>query len=275
LVWSAQHGYPGDFFYREFHRDRIDDLDESVVSRWLGGVSGRLPSGLKYWRVTGPHDRKAWYDPEAAAVKARDHARDFVGRLALEGKSQGIHFVPFDAELFGHWWFEGPQWLEHVFRLLAEDINGFQKINTVTSAVMSCGLTHDARPAASSWGEAGDYSFWINHETAWIYPHLMDAVNRFEYLLAKYKNTPPGSLEARALKQAARTLLLAECSDWPFLVRAGTASDLGADWLDVLLMRFNGLCLSLENGSIDEIFLAACERADPAFPDLDLAHFQS
>ena len=98
---------------------------------------------------------------------------------------------------------------------------------------------------------------------------------RFERLLAKYKNPPSASLEARALKQAARTLLLAESSDWPFLVRAGTASDLGTNWLDALLKRFNGLCLSLEHGSIDENVLEACEHTDAAFPDLDLTHFHT
>ena len=192
----------------------------------------------------------------------------------MDPLENGIWFAPFDAELFGHWWFEGPQWLEHVFRFLAADPAGRVRPETVTRAVMGWETPHEARPAASSWGEAGDYSFWVNHDTAWIYPQLFDAAQRFDALLARYGVAPEGTLAGRALRQAARTLLLAQASDWPFLVKAGTAAEVSTAWIEGLLSRFSSLCDGLERDDIDEAKLRACERADAAFSHINLDRFR-
>ncbi len=272
VVWSAAQGYPGDPNYREFHRDRVHELSDEAVANWLGGSTARLPSGLKYHRVTGRDDEKGWYDPAVARDRAREHARDFVTRLTAAKAGAGLRFAPFDAELFGHWWFEGPYWLEHVYRQLAD--------TTVVATSATPALTrhphpHDARPAASSWGHDGDYSFWVNPDNAWIYPQLAQALTRLQALLPRLAPADPVSIVGRALRQAARTLLLAQASDWAFLLRADTAAAAAREHLGGLLARFATLCDGLENQTIDETTLRDCERKDAAFPRLDLKWFGS
>jgi len=289
-VWSATEGYPGHPAYREFHRDRIHSLEAARVTGWPGDGAHRLPAGLKYWRVTGPGLDKDWYDAPAAAARARLDAQDFVTRLAAAPETAGVWFAPFDAELFGHWWFEGPVWLEEVFRVLARE----STVAPVTAtAAADGGAAATAVPAASSWGQAGDNSYWVNRETAWLYPQLHAAARRLEALLVKWGGDAPvaGSgrnatmasrplgegrdLEGRALRQAARTLLLAQASDWAFLIRAGTAADAAVAGVSGLLERFAGLCAGLETGAVDATALRRCEQTDLAFPDLDLKWFES
>lgn len=275
LVWSAQDGYPGNPAYREFHRDRINELAESEIVRWLDGYSTRLPSGLKYWRVTGPQEEKKWYDPASAHAQANIHARDFVQRLKQISENEGIWFIPFDAELFGHWWFEGPLWLEAVFRHLAAETESRMQAYPVTKAVLGASDPFPSRPATSSWGEAGDFSFWINEDTAWIFPRLIEATGRFDHVLSKHASADPDSLQGRTLRQAARTLLLAQSSDWPFLLKANTSTRASRDWIEGLLGRFSMLCKALEMRAMNEDPLAHCEAADACFPHLDLRYFQT
>src|SRR5205823_6847803 len=106
-VWSRAEGYPGDEWYLEFHK-----------IRW--------PDGLRLWRVTGAQTDlgdKRRYEPEAAQNSARTHAAHFARVLhdtAMQRK-KGVVAAPFDAELFGHWWFEGVDFLTNVYRALASD----------------------------------------------------------------------------------------------------------------------------------------------------------
>ena len=271
-VWSATEGYPGHPAYREFHHDRIHALDAARIAGWPGGGVHRLPAGLKYWRVTGPGLEKDWYDPAAAAARARLDAQDFVARLVAAPEPDGLWFAPFDAELFGHWWFEGPVWLEEVFRLLARETT----VAAATAAAAADGAaSFAAQPAASSWGERGDNSYWVNRETAWLYPQLHAAARRFEALLERWRGAPASGPEGRALRQAARTLLLAQASDWPFLIRAGTAADAAEAQITGLLGRLATLCDGLEAGAVHEAALRRCEQTDLAFPDLDLRWFEA
>src|SRR5439155_17905228 len=104
-VWSRYHGYPGDGAYLEFHKIRF-------------------PGGLKFWRVTGPDvdlGGKQAYDPNAARARAYGHAAHYrwlLRAIAAEGRRAGgeVIVAPFDTELFGHWWFEGVEFLADLFR---------------------------------------------------------------------------------------------------------------------------------------------------------------
>jgi 1,4-alpha-glucan branching enzyme len=270
LVWSARDGYPGHPDYREFHRDGIYDLPPHLADPWLAPSGTRLPSGLKYWRVTCHDGEKDWYEPETAAMRAREHAADFVGRITNSAET-GLWFAPFDAELFGHWWFEGPLWLEQVLRRLAPlaEVDA----QTATAAAMASTDAATGMPAASSWGMDGDNTYWINRETDWIYPQLFDAARRLERLLRKQARQPDDELRHRALRQAARTLLLAQASDWPFLIKSGTAAELARERLAGLLTRFGALCTAVEEEQVDIDQLRGFEAIDSAFPDLDLQRF--
>src|SRR5262249_304644 len=131
-VWSSRHGYPGDFDYREFYRDVGFDLDYERVRTLLPASGERVATGIKYHRVTGPSGPKEPYDLERARAKVAAHAFNFIASrerqvdwLARTMGEPPIVVAPYDAELFGHWWFEGPQWLDLTIRKAAYDQNTF------------------------------------------------------------------------------------------------------------------------------------------------------
>ena len=158
-VWSRDVGYPGDPRYREFHRDIADDAEWNYLAPHAAGTGNRVPTGIKLHRVTGPGPDKEPYDPHAASVAVHEHARHFVdARLRwLGGRIDDspvppMVVAPYDAELFGHWWMEGPDFIDAACRESAR--RGLNWTNP--------GLHLDrfpdlpmAMPAASSWGEGG------------------------------------------------------------------------------------------------------------------------
>lgn len=267
-VWSASEGYPGDPHYREFYRDRVHEISTGSLPASFDGK--HLPAGLKYWRVTGQTEDKLIYLREAALDRTKEHARDFVERLTRDSDSfgeDGVWFAPFDAELFGHWWFEGPQWLEAVLRRVADS----PMFDAVTaSEAIRCHGAHEALPAASTWGQFGDNSFWINRSTAWIYPQLNLAAGRLSALMPAIS----GSLQTRAARHAARLLLLAQSSDWPFLIKAGVSVEAATKKLTTLLNEFDRLASDLDTGAIDKNALSQSETDHPTFPSLDLKWFR-
>ena len=209
-VWSRFEGYPGDEWYLEFHK-----------MRW--------PGGLKLWRVTGPGvdlGQKQPYNPDAAAGRARDHANHFAHLLAGIAADQSqnresVVVAPFDTELFGHWWFEGPDFLGNVYRAVAG------KRDAIQPATGSQHLAaHPARAAIrlpwGSWGANGDSSMWLSEQTAWTWERLWP-------LEQSFWDAAPAALASPSarpvLAQAAREMLLAQSSDWQFIISTGAAAD--------------------------------------------------
>jgi 1,4-alpha-glucan branching enzyme len=265
-VWSRQEGYPGDEWYLEFHK-----------IRW--------PGGLKYWRVSAPGSdlgAKEPYDPARAVERAGVHARHFAGllgrmaqRLSAEPPRRGggeVIAVPFDTELFGHWWFEGVEFLGQLYRALAQQ----SEVRPVT------GATHLHRHppevamelTTGSWGANGDFSMWLNPGTDWTWPRLWAIEENFW-------NLAPAALEDPArrpiLAQAARAMLLAMGSDWQFIISTGAVTDYA-------VKRFTEHCadaeflLSALRPGADNLAEAEREAAeqwdrDHLFPDvLDTVH---
>jgi 1,4-alpha-glucan branching enzyme len=209
-VWSRFEGYPGDEWYLEFHK-----------MRW--------PGGLKLWRVTGPGvdlGHKQPYDPSAAGNKARDHAHHFAHLLRgiSTGQPQnreGVVVAPFDTELFGHWWFEGPDFLGDVYRSLGDNRE------TIRPATGSRHLQeHPPRAAIrlpwGSWGANGDSSMWLSERTAWTWERLWPLEQAF-WDVARSALASPSAQSV--LAQATRELLLAQSSDWQFIISTGVAAD--------------------------------------------------
>ena len=213
-VWSGDTGYPGDSVYLDFHK-----------KRW--------PGGHRYWRVTGPGIDMAYkqpYQPAEAAERVKDHAAHFthlvwqaLSTAATDNAAPPILCAPFDAELFGHWWFEGPMWLEAVARNLHQHETGI----TLTS----CAEYLDRHPRADflslhegSWGAAGNNQVWLNPETAWTWTHIYPA-ERFVRDLATAGRYQGSELGTRIAQQICRELLLLESSDWQFLITTGAARD--------------------------------------------------
>lgn len=270
-VWSPHVGYPGDPLYREFHRDIGYDLPPEELGAWWG-AGQRAFTGLKYYRVTGSED-KAVYLPEAAAQRALEHARHFVSARLAQSRFLArwmdrppLMVAPFDAELFGHWWYEGPLWLTHVLRMLAHPSSSLRLVTPSDYLALHPDL-QPALPATSSWGEGGYHRVWLNPTNHWIWIQVHKAMARMSELARRFSRACGWT--ARALNQAARELLLAQSSDWAFIVKAGTAWDYAARRVQQHLDRFHKLCQQVEENRINPRELWLWEWQDNLFPDLD------
>ncbi|MGY6276291.1 glycoside hydrolase family 57 protein [Methylomonas sp. MgM2] len=278
-VWSATEGYPGDADYREYYRDIGFDLPLDYIGPYILDGKTRINTGIKYHRVTGNVDRKDIYDPHKALAKAKLHAEDFIGKrrqqtemLVPEMDIPPIIVAPYDAELFGHWWYEGPFWLEQVLRLANQSDSRLQTV--------SCGdylelfpNQQQATPSASTWGDQGYSDYWLNETNDWIYPLLHKAGQEMEKLASDLQGFKVNELQQRALNQAARSLLLAQASDWPFILKSGTTAEYARKRLTDHLARFNYLHDCIRKNRIDERYLAALEIMDDIFPDIDFREY--
>jgi 1,4-alpha-glucan branching enzyme len=273
-VWSAEEGYPGDPAYREFYRDVGFDLPLEHLGPVARG--DRKFSGVKYYRITGAKKEKQLYDPSAAEKAAERDAMHFLEerrtqfRQLSELDFDSIVVVPFDAELFGHWWFEGPRFLELFIRKAAEQ-DDFRLTNP-SDYLAAHSTQQTIEPAASTWGENGHLEMWINENNSWIYPHLHGCAERMHKLAVAHKNNP-GEKSDRVLKQLARELLLAQSSDWAFLMRTGTAREYATKRTLDHLGRFNQLHDQFVANAVDEKFLAECEWRDNLFPNLEWRYY--
>ncbi|HEV8535286.1 MAG TPA: glycoside hydrolase family 57 protein [Candidatus Limnocylindria bacterium] len=259
-VWSAFMGYPGDPQYREFHRKDTT-------------------SGLRYWRVTSVHlglGEKADYSPGRAAERAREHAKHFVevvrDELASREADGGdpLLAVTFDSELFGHWWFEGVDWLGLVLRGMSE---AGVRVATAAEYLEREPPRGRVALAEGSWGKNNDHSTWRNEGTAWMWDELARIARERDDLRA---SEPRGdSFRERAARQATRELLLAQSSDWPFLVTTGQAADYAVERFRAHAHRFRRAVALARGGNAydDEVELRSLERADNPFPDASLADF--
>lgn len=266
-VWSGEWGYPGDGNYLDFHKKRF-------------------PGGLRYWKVTSAKADladKEVYDHEAVEASLRENAAHFIALVKglltehhAEAGRPGVLTAPFDAELLGHWWFEGPRWLSHVLRGVAAEAE---------VELTTCGRYLDSHPPETviavpegSWGEGGFHWVWLNEWTEWSWKHIYAAEERMMKLAEAYAGRTDNLHLQRVLKQAARELLLLQASDWQFLISTWSARDyaelrlaLHADDFNRLASMADALGRGEALGAGDEAFLEACEARDTLFPDIDPA----
>jgi 1,4-alpha-glucan branching enzyme len=272
-VWSKDEGYPGDPNYRDFYRDIGFDLDFDYVRNYLPSPDHRGFTGIKYHRITGSGWEKQVYDRIAALRIADLHANHFLGQRKEQiEKLKGIMdrppivVSPYDAELFGHWWYEGPEFLNLFIRKAYYDQKTFT-LTTPNEYLRMYPTQQVATPSASSWGEEGYWRVWLNEANQWIYPHLQIAQERMTELAQKFST--PTELEERALKQAGRELLLAQSSDWPFILRTGTSPDYARKRVEEHLIRFNHLYKQLTSHEINSNWLNKAEWMDNIFPHVN------
>jgi 1,4-alpha-glucan branching enzyme len=258
-VWSADHGYPGDFVYREFHKKDGE-------------------SGLHYWRVTGARvelGNKDLYDPYHAFERTKEHAQHFanlveseVSAYAASSGRYGLVSAAYDTELFGHWWFEGVDWLKGVLRHLAAS-----ETVDLTGAAQFV-REHPPEDVVTlpegSWGQQGTHFTWMNADTAWMWPIINGAQRRMEEIIARHTDAP-----REALAQLVRELLLLESSDWPFLVTTGQARQYAELRFAEHVERFNTLADRIEQGRVDMEALAALYERDKLFEDADPRDFEA
>lgn len=243
-VWSPKAGYPGHSAYRDFHT-----WDHEV--------------GLKPSRVTGkqvPPWEKAPYDPALAADTLRSHVKDFVetvvSRLRSLRASEGrepLVVAAYDTELFGHWWHEGPAWLEGVLRALPE---AGVRVTTLRGALEAGHLGGRVDLPASSWGSGKDWRVWDGEQVA-------DMVTANAALQERLLALPGSAGRDRVADQAVTEAMLALSSDWAFMVTKDSAADYARRRAAVHTERFDELAALLRGGHRDRAHeLARRFRAD-------------
>ncbi|MEW6237720.1 MAG: 1,4-alpha-glucan branching protein domain-containing protein [Candidatus Omnitrophota bacterium] len=274
-VWSRDSGYPGDVEYREFYRDLGYDAPYEYIRPYLHHDGIRRNIGFKYYRITGEVDlsEKQPYRPAIARERAAEHAGNFmfnrqhqVDYLRQFLDRPPLIVAPYDAELYGHWWYEGPQFLEYLFRKMAHDQKEISAI-TPSEYLERHPVLQSVQPAASSWGDKGFYEVWLNGSNDWIYRHLHECEGRMVEL-AKNHPAAQGAAE-RALNQAARELLLAQSSDWAFIMTTGTAVSYAVRRTREHVYRFHTLYEQIKNNQIDDGFLRDLEWKDSIFQEID------
>jgi 1,4-alpha-glucan branching enzyme len=276
-VWSRNGGYPGDPRYREFHQDLAHEAEWEYLRPHQAGTAERVFTGIKYHRVTGGSGPKEVYSRAAALASVQEHARHFVAQrnaaiaeaAPLMPHRPPLLAAPFDAELFGHWWFEGPEFLDAVVRTVASEPR--LRLTDLREDAAEFPERQAALPARSSWGEGGHLGVWLDAGNAWMLTPLRSATGRMLALARRFSARPVDDLGDRLLRQAGRELLLAQSSDWPFLLKMGTAGSYPAERFRAHVESFNRLAAALESetGPRWEPFLRTLEDWHPLFPELD------
>ncbi|MBI4598036.1 MAG: DUF1957 domain-containing protein [Candidatus Omnitrophica bacterium] len=278
-VWSAEEGYPGDYEYREFYRDIGYDLDYEYMRPYLNGDGIRLNTGIKYYRITGQTNDKQPYDPDRALEKASAHAANFmfnrekqIEYLRSVMDRPPVIISPYDTELFGHWWFEGPDWLELLIRKAHFDQQVFT-LATPSDYLREFPRNQVVQPTMSSWGNGGYNDVWLCGANDWIYRHLHKMSEQMTQLADEYPQAD--AYRTRLLNQCARELLLAQSSDWAFILKTQTHTAYAYRRIHRHLARFRALHDAARRGAMEHGQLTAIEHQDNLFPFLDYRVYAS
>ncbi len=304
-VWSSISGYPADYNYRDFYKDIGYEADYEYIKPYIAHNGARVHTGIKYHRITGNTDDKDIYDVQWAKDSAEMQAGHFLdSRTAqIENASKYMHtppivLCPYDAELFGHWWYEGPYWLYILFKKIYYDKCNFELI-TPSEFMDKYPEIQQCTPCRSSWGANGYSEVWLNSSNDYVHRHLHKAGDRMCELAYNFRNVKSNlenleqkilelknqkksiakitstknyknlKLQLRALNQAARELLLLQSSDWLFIITNNTMVDYAHRRIKDHIGRFTRLYNELNSGKIDKKFLEEIELKDNIFPDID------
>jgi 1,4-alpha-glucan branching enzyme len=272
-VWSAQEGYPGDGDYREFYRDIGFDLPLAYIGPYIHSDGIRTMTGFKYYRITGRNVMKQPYNPQNAYNKTKAHAGNFrfnrekqVEYLCTLMDRDPIIVAPYDAELFGHWWYEGPDFINNLCR----EIYDSSELDMITPSeyLKKYNVNQVSTPSMSTWGNKGYMEVWLNSGNDWIYKHYHECADRMVELANKYPNTQDPYLR-RVLNQMARELLIAQTSCWAFIMTTGTTVEYAVRKVKSHINRFIEMYEMLKHGGVPENYLHECEWRDTIFQEID------
>lgn len=272
-VWSSFMGYPGDVDYREFYKDIGYELPVEYIGEYINKSGVRIDTGIKYYRITGNTDHKQIYNRGNALKKVESHADHFANSRNTQIESLSEHMevpplitCPYDTELYGHWWFEGPDFIESFIRKSCEEWTNYE-LTTPSEYLAKYPQVQCATPSPSSWGEGSDYSVWLNPSNDWIYRDLHQCAESMIRLANTY-NTPT-ELQKRALNQAARELMLAESSDWAFIIKGNTTVNYAKRRVNLHVERFQSLYDVITKNCIEAKTLSKVEEVDNIFPNMN------
>jgi 1,4-alpha-glucan branching enzyme len=276
-VWSSEEGYPGDPVYREFYRDIGFELPLDCLRSFLPDDGLRVNTGIKYYAITSPGPDKKPYNRKAALRKVEEHAEHFAHARLHQAEQLRPHMdrppllvCPFDAELFGHWWFEGPEWVEALLRRLAR---GADKLRMVTPSeyLEQHPEQQEAQPCFSSWGNKGYAEVWLESSNDWVYRHLHKLSERMLELVRRFPSEK--GIRRRALNQAFRELLLSQSSDWAFIMKTGTTVPYAMRRTKEHISNFNRIYSGVMENDIQQEWLLKLEAKDNLFPEIDYRKF--
>ena len=273
-VWSSINGYPGDYNYREFYRDIGYDCDYEYIKPYIACNGARVNTGIKYYRITGKDCPKDYYDLQWAKDSAEKQAGHFmdcrtkqIEHLSSYMDVPPIITCPYDAELYGHWWYEGPYWLYILFKKIYYDDCNF-KLITPSEYIDKYPQIQVSTPCRSSWGANGYSEVWLNQTNDYAHRHLHKAGDRMCELAAMFPNEGD-TLRRQALNQCARELLLAQSSDWLFIITNGTMVEYAHKAIKDHIGRFTKLYYQIKNDKIDARYLLDVFDKDDIFPEID------
>jgi 1,4-alpha-glucan branching enzyme len=264
-VWSGEWGYPGDAWYLDFHKKKF-------------------PSGLRYWRVTNPKADladKLEYEIEKVEERLEENSSHFVDLITATLKEHfdktgkpGALTAPYDTELFGHWWFEGPRFLKKVFQKLNN--SKLVKPATASESIENLTPTTVVSLPEGSWGEGGYHYIWLNKDTEWTWRHIYPDEFKMRELAKKFHNLNDEKL-IFMLKQLARELVLLQSSDWQFLISTISARDYAEMRVSLHHENFTRIAEIIERytstGELkceDWNFVVECAQRDKVFDEIDI-----
>ena len=265
-VWSGEMGYPGEPDYLDFHKKHMDSM-------------------LRYWRVTDTKADmmyKTLYHPDWTYDKIDHQANHFIHNIENtvnyyhnnSGKFATL-CVPFDTELFGHWWFEGPEFIRAVIR----GLHNSPYINTATASeqIFRIKPAEVASIPEGSWGENNNHDVWSNDQTTWTWVAIYDDENRMRGLYEKFPLDSMPEMLRRIMTQALREMMLLQASDWQFLIHTQAAKDYAEQRFSFHHSDFNKLCDLAEKFAQSSIlsqeernYLEKTEKRNSVFPELKL-----
>lgn len=277
-LYDGKEGYPSAPAYRDFYRDVGYDLPAELVADFMPDGKTRVPTGFKYRAIGMDGAEKRIYDAEKARAQAVEHACNFVynRRLCLK-RAQECMEVPamaiaaFDAELLGHWWFEGVDWLEAVLREFAADGDGPRCVTPSEYLEKAAGV-QESQPAFSSWAESGYCEPWLEKSNAWLCRHIYKAACRMVELADRFPNE--SGLKERALNQAAREILLMQNSDWPYLMRTPGSEPFAKAQMEDAIGNFSKIYDMLSRNAINTEWLTRLEKRNNLFPFINYRMFR-
>ena len=274
-VWSSINGYPGDFNYREWYRDIGYDAPYDYIKPYIACNGARVPTGIKYYRITGKNCEKDYYNLQWAQDSINKQAGHFfdsrekqITEAANFTQNPPIVLCPYDAELYGHWWYEGPDWLYTLFKKIYYDKCDFDLI-TPSEYIDKYPQMQLCTPCRSSWGANGYSEVWLNQSNDYVHRHLHVAGDKMVELANLFPDEPKDSLKRKALNQCARELLLAQSSDWLFIITNGTMVDYAKKRIKDHIGRFSKLYQQIKDDKIDKKFLDSISKIDCIFPEID------
>ncbi len=273
LVWSSSEGYPTDSNYRDFYRDIGFDLPMDYIRPYVHEPEVRSFTGFKYYAITDRTADKKVYNLKLADEIVQMNAKNFLYNVRKRTMNledvldmDPVYTVSFDAELFGHWWYEGVKWLDAVIRLSAKD-DDMQLVCPV-DFIREGIEVQTLRPATSSWGELGYNSVWVDSSSnAWLYRHTFKAIERMTELAERFPDQK--SLKQRFLNQAARETLLLMASDWPFIIHNKTSAEYALKRVEGHIENLNLVYDNMCKNAVNTEWLVKAEKRNNLFKHLD------